>query len=260
MGNSRIRRAQFFAAHPLCCFCGGDGTANEEDHIPARSLFRERMWPEGYVFPACSECNRDSAADELAMGWLVRICISKPSDATRKDLRQALSKLKDRRPDFVGGIKFLTRTEVRQGLRDRGMSFDEFGGEVDMAKMPGEVYEIAGRYGKKLGKALYYLHKNRIVSKDQTVDAIVYANADVMSKDFRAEEFEALTSRPVLSRAGRSLDEQFSYRFAAGVDDDSMAFLSRFGESMAIAIFVLSASGLREAEAGLANPPSSSTG
>ena len=61
----RVRRARFLAAHPCCCFCGGGIRAETEDHIPARSLFVDRQWPEGFVFPACRSCNSSSRFDGL---------------------------------------------------------------------------------------------------------------------------------------------------------------------------------------------------
>ena len=65
--RDRKRREHFFAKHPFCCFCGGATPAIEEDHIPARHLFRGRQWPEGYV--SCMRClQRRVLADELVMG------------------------------------------------------------------------------------------------------------------------------------------------------------------------------------------------
>jgi hypothetical protein len=72
--NSQQRRRKFFAEHPVCCFCGGRSAAVEEDHFPSRALFRERVWPEGYAFPACVKCNRVTSDDELIVAVLSRVC------------------------------------------------------------------------------------------------------------------------------------------------------------------------------------------
>jgi hypothetical protein len=69
MGEEVRRKRLFLAKHPLCCFCGGTEPAVTEDHIPARSFFTERRWPEGFVFPACWNCN-------AALGWTNRFAIS----------------------------------------------------------------------------------------------------------------------------------------------------------------------------------------
>src|SRR4051794_40646259 len=75
MGAAKGKRAireQFLKDHPLCCFCGGATTATTEDHVPSRALFRDRQWPEGYVFPACQKCNGVSSKHELIIAMLGR--------------------------------------------------------------------------------------------------------------------------------------------------------------------------------------------
>ncbi len=124
MGNRKHLREAFFAAHPWCGVCGGTVRASEEDHIPARSLFRRREWPVGYVFPACVDCNRASAIDELAMAWLVRISIGDPDLEGERQMTQCLVRLHDRRPDWVKGMQELSRVETRQYLRQPGLSLE----------------------------------------------------------------------------------------------------------------------------------------
>ena len=73
MGSRADRHKQSFAAHPWCCFRGGNVRATEEDHLPSRILFDDRRWPEGYVFPACEACNGASRHDEQVVAMLSRI-------------------------------------------------------------------------------------------------------------------------------------------------------------------------------------------
>ena len=101
MGTQRARRQAFFAAHPHCCFCGGQVAATEIDHIPARHLFRRREWPEGYEFPACTPCNRQSALDELVMGAVVRIQVSDLSAEDEREMLEAFAKINNRRPEWI---------------------------------------------------------------------------------------------------------------------------------------------------------------
>lgn len=239
MGNrQRVRRA-FFAAHPLCCFCGGGVAAAEEDHIPARGLFRERAWPEGYVFPACVECNRGSADDELAMAWLVRIQISSPDQAEERELERALRNLHDRHPDWIDGIEILSRTETRQELRRKRMRLADFGTtEIGVVKVPEILSSVPRRYAMKLAKALHYRHTGRIVPTDGRVDALVYPNSACLSGELPLDEFALLRGEPVISRAGKQLSDQFSYRYGAAPEGDCSAYIIQFGESMAIAAFV----------------------
>src|SRR5258708_15176126 len=72
----------FLKAHPLCCFCGGTKPATTVDHIPARSCFVGRRWPEGYAFPACGDCNATTRITEAIAAAISR-CHPDPKDATQ---------------------------------------------------------------------------------------------------------------------------------------------------------------------------------
>ena len=181
------------------------------------------------------------------LGYLVRIGVSKPTEEEHKELQDALTKLSRRRPDFVRKIKVMSRTELRQNLRARGIPMSAFqGAEVAAAIAPDEAIHVAERYALKLGKALFYLHCGRVLPDPGTVRAIVYTNSALMSSDFRVEDYEVLRLQSVTSRAGKPLDDQFSYRFTVAKDGEAMAFLVMFGESMAFSIFVFETPELAE--------------
>ena len=110
----RARRTRFLAAHPYCCFCGGVVATETEDHIPARSLFVNRQWPEGYVFPVhlvvCADdvlkrCTCDRTQDGKGLNYLgadvaerlvegsVRSAVARKVDLALADARASHEKL-----------------------------------------------------------------------------------------------------------------------------------------------------------------------
>ena len=72
MARHRSSLRSFLEEHRHCIFCGGDTPATTQDHVPSRQLFSQRWWPEGYVFPACTGCNR---AEQVVS--LLALCIIK---------------------------------------------------------------------------------------------------------------------------------------------------------------------------------------
>jgi hypothetical protein len=72
LGSKKQKKINFLTKHPVCCFCGGETPATEPDHIPSRVLFDNRQWPEGYEFPACVACNRETRHDEQIVAMLSR--------------------------------------------------------------------------------------------------------------------------------------------------------------------------------------------
>lgn len=237
--RDRLRRERFFAAHPNCCFCGGTVPATEIDHIPARHLFRARQWPEGYEFPACSECNRASALDELVMGWIVRIQLDEYGALDEREMSVALAKLHSRRPEWIEMMTEYTRVETRRALREAGLSDVRFpSGEVYMMSVPEPFCEAMTRYAEKLGRALYYMHRGVAVPGNGHVRVAALTNAQFMSQSFPREQFDILNVRPAISRSGDDLSDQFAYRYAVPIDGGGAAFLVQFRESTAFLILV----------------------
>ena len=234
MGTSRRHRQAFFNGHPLCCFCGGSSPAVEIDHIPARSLFGDRQWPEGYEFPACSGCNRESRIDELALGWLLRVKISEPTDRELDELEAALGKLHRRRPEWVRQLKELSRNETRRYLAERGLPRTLNGKELYVVEVPPIIMGAAERYARKIGKALFYMHTGEHFPTLGHISVQVFSNGDVASQHFPADRFRQLNGRPVVSRSGKDLSSQFTYRYGIAPDNEAAAFLTIFGESSAM--------------------------
>lgn len=242
MGNSKQRRLAFFKQHPMCCFCGGATPATEEDHIPARHLFRKRQWPEGYAFPACGACNDASADDELAMGFLVRIALSEMSIDDEQELEDAIRKLNDRRKDWFQAMREMSRVEMRQMARSSELDLAQVnrltGGETCAFEMPPDLLAVPVRYGEKLGRALYYRHTGRIVPATGVVRARALPNTQFMSETFPLESFGILHELPTLVRAGKSLEDQFAYRYGLAIDTPGAGFLIQFRESTVLVILV----------------------
>jgi len=239
MGKSnRLKRQQFFEHHPMCCFCGGEVPSIEIDHIPARHLFTDRQWPEGYVFPACAECNDASASDELVMGFLVRIQLSDMSADEEKELGRAVWSIGDRHPELMQGMRELSRIETRRFLREQGVSITSFPWEPYIVTVPETLMDVPKRYGEKLGKALYYFHTGKILPRSGVVSVTAMTNSQFMSPNFPLEKFNILNKKPILTRSGKSLESQFQYRYAVPDDGLGAAFLVQFRESTAMLILV----------------------
>jgi hypothetical protein len=68
----KIRQRRFLEEHNLCCFCGGTIEATTVDHVPARTCFKGRAYPETFEFPACQPCNAASRIDEIAFSFFVK--------------------------------------------------------------------------------------------------------------------------------------------------------------------------------------------
>jgi hypothetical protein len=113
MGEKARRKRQFLAENPFCCFCGGGNPATTEDHVPHRALFTGRRWPEGYVFPACENCNSNTRLAEQVVNFLSR-CYQDPFGRQEEtEFNRALDALGNNHPGIIKEILPVRSLSVR---------------------------------------------------------------------------------------------------------------------------------------------------
>lgn len=240
MGAKSKRRKAFLAQHPLCCFCGGSSPSEEIDHVPSRVLFKDRQWPEGYEFPACSRCNRATALDEqvVAMLSLVSTSTADPSLATLAQERmQAVANnlpavFKEMRPTTSqlreAGRKYGIRPAPGQALRD-----------LPLLSVRGPLVNAAiTNFGRKLACALFYNHTGAVAPPDADIAVRWYSNLQLMNDEIPQELAGLLVNFPELRRAKSDLQDQFLYRWAVSDTGRMYVFLAMFREAFAILAFV----------------------
>jgi hypothetical protein len=242
MGEAnRSRRERFFAQHPICCFCGGVAASTTEDHIPARGLFLDRHWPEGYVFPACSHCNNSTSKDEFLLAWLFRINISDYSEKAEREFDRVCKHLQRAAPDVWATIRFHTRTETRRLLRDNKLTERNLLPGTDVVHsitMPSAILEAADRYAIKLAKALHYFHTGIVVPPSGAVKVKVLTNAETFGAAYLERIFQTVTAEPQIRRAQTSLKSQFDYNYVVADGGAASAFVVSFGQSTVMVLFV----------------------
>ncbi len=242
------RKAQFLKANPSCCFCGGEAPSVTIDHVPARSFFHERKWPEGYEFPACKLCNETTRLDELLFSLLARI-LPDPEAPDETGLLPELFKSIDN--NFPGILEKLqpSARDVRKWLRDtgtmlpRGVSLSE----VPILKTDHPILRDAIRQTvKKLALALYYKHSGRIVPKHGRIGISFFTNTTFKPALFSDEFFNALSGMSESRRGNLKLESRFNYQYAIAPDTGFAGFLIRFPQSMAFLVIVSPNGDLKE--------------
>ena len=240
MGTKAKRREEFFKLNPKCCFCGGVRQAKEIDHVPSRVLFKNRQWPEGFEFPACSKCNRASALDEQVVAMLALVTANTPDSSMDAEIKARLQAIANNLPKL-----FLEMTpsasQLRQTARKYGLQPTPGQTHFDLPLLSVRGPLVNGSinsFARKLACALFYKHTGSIAPTQTPIAVRWYSNIQIDNDEIPRELASVLVNFPTLKRAGTSLQDQFFYRW--GVSDTlSMAvFLAFFRESFAILMFV----------------------
>lgn len=221
MGNSARRLRLFLSNHPLCCYCGGQTPATTQDHFPSRSFFPGRLWPEGYVFPACTSCNSMTAEDEAIVALLARIYPEASSPEEKEEVTRLMRALSELHPELFASL-FPSASSVRRWLRKRGVQLPHGMTTKDVPIISIEHPRIGAavdRVATKLFCSLYYMHTGSIIPHEGGIVFRWFTNAQ------SPEELSSfgvlaplLTSFPKLQRQGTTLGSAFNYRYGIASD------------------------------------------
>lgn len=236
MGNKNRRLTQFLARHPKCCYCGGDTPASTEDHWPPRTVFIERAWPQGYVFPACASCQQSTSNIEGLFGLICRFAPDDKNDipiaqeemekqfrgqlARHPELMQALMLSNQEKRSILRSMN--TRPEPGQLLRDV---------PIITLRHP-RTQDIIATCFQKLLMSLHYMHTETILPNQGVGFLRWFTNGQQIPDDAFEEALKQLPHRTEQRRANNDLSGQFSYRYAVSSDRSTSAFLVVFGQSL----------------------------
>lgn len=239
MGQAGNKKQSFLAAHPWCCFCGGDEPATSIDHVPARTCFKGRAGPEGFEFPACAHCQTASRLDEMAFAFYVQALDQNLDNLDERAIHKAITGLANNLPHLLPN-PYMSAREKRATLKE--LDINKPNGRL-MREMPviaidPEIHDRVLRYGRKIASALYYREQGRVASAEHCLSANWGQVADQRFRDV-ADIFKANT--PFIDRGKRTnLDfgDRFGYRCNKCSDPDVMMALVGFGLGLHLVVFV----------------------
>jgi len=239
MGKAKNKRQRFLATHPWCCFCGGNRPATTIDHIPARTCFFGRQYPEGFEFPACDHCQSASRLDEMAFAFYARALDRNSANfdgpATTKMITGLANNLPHLLPNpFLDGRKKRDAFK-RMGLRKPANVLAE---RLPVIEIDPELHQRIERYARKIACALYYREQERIASADHLILADWGQFNDNPFMDSSKGFIEMTPLITVGQRTNVNIGDQFVYRCNKCDDPDVLAALAGFGRGIVLRILV----------------------
>lgn len=235
MGMSRKRKDKFKAAHPFCIFCGGTAEATTIEHCPPRSMFQRREWPEGFEFPACSDCNHGSADDDLLVAFLARTDPFNDTGSIDGRMPLIISSVIQKFPGIIDRM-MPTANEARRinnrlGIAPPPGKTNQEAGAVHVVD---EMHQAVEVFARKLLKAIYYLHTNRPFPPASRLVMRWFTNSELITNEGRYSIFDILSElegvAPQLRRAQTFLNDQFSYKVSLSNDAELILLQARFGQ------------------------------
>lgn len=220
--------------NPICCFCGVAPTETV-DHIPPRTMFLGRQFPEGFEFPACLACNGKTKDLEQAFAFYVRTFDHNEDAYDEAEFQKMIIGVRNNYPDLLPNIE-LSANEIRRALRSRGVEvpLGEFLHDQGVALVPKSLAGIITRFGDKLAKALYFREVGAPMPADHAT-YIAWFDFKNAGAKHAAEHLSALLRNLTIgARQNIDIGQQFLYRSGARADGTLWSFTAQFSQSLFI--------------------------
>ena len=196
-------------------------------------MFKDRVWPEGYVFPACVECNAGSSDGDLVVAFLAHL-----RGGEEPATGQAIGIMKRANlqfPTLLGKMLARSPTQARSDARHFGMRPGPGQTYQDIApvRVTPEMEEGVRTLARKLTKAIYYMRTQQVFPANGGIRFQWYTNADRLENG-RMLAINTLARFAVqeapITRAGQSLADQFDYRYSCDAEGGLHVLAVTFGQ------------------------------
>lgn len=211
MSKVKLRRESIADQKLPCLFCGGQRLATTEEHCPPRALFKGRQWPEGFVFPACRECNSGSSDDDV---WVAFLAHLNGGDDRLQQYKRVLYKLRQIAAPSLNEMFGLGPVAARAAARRLNMrpAPGQTYRDLPLVKVPEAAHRAVGSLAGKLTKALYHRATGNVFPVQGGIMYHWFTNAQMMEHG-QIPALEVLRGiaamLPPVVRNGKDLSDQF---------------------------------------------------
>ncbi len=235
--NKRLGKQNFLRENSICCFCGGLTPSVEIDHVPRRVFFKDRQWPDGYIFPACIECNRATRYEEKVIALFSRFNSGNETEEDIAVFESMASEVAKHNPEFFSDIRPLSANEIRRYLKEHDIekSAGTATSDIPIVKLGDVVNKSVRKFGRKLFLALWFKHTGTILPKSGGMRIKWLTNASPTIDDTTLTTiFQTLNGIPPIIKNSRHLHDQFTYRYVVTTSGDSAGFFVWFRQSFGL--------------------------
>lgn len=241
MGAAARHRRSFIAKNKWCAFCGGEKPATTVEHCPPRAMFQHRLWPEGFEFPACEECNKGSDDHDLLIAMLARMNPFEEIGNIDGKLEGLMLMANKQHPGLFQKM-MPSANEARR--HNRELQFNPLAGQMHqdtgIVKVPEEIHQAVCILALKLAKGVYYRETGIIFPDCGCLLLNWFTNVDLV-RDGKYIVFDILKDvggeSPPTVRSGKYLGNQFEYKLSLAPEQNIFVVQARFGGAFGLAVF-----------------------
>lgn len=239
MPAQKISREQFLEDHSVCCFCGGVTPSTSLDHVPPQACFPKGFVPEGIEFPACKSCNDLTRPLDQVLGYYTMLL-----DHDRNNLHVdragvlfagMVNNTPDALPEFRPTPNTIRAVMKQHGIaRTPGLLLRDEPIVRSLVLASTRIDDAAVAVGRKLGCALYYRHKKRILTSAHRICTGWHQLQDTEKQDLNGYLSEVLQD---VWKGSRANIKQYGDRLTIRTGDSAdglFVYMAQFGKGMVV--------------------------
>ncbi len=199
MAEAKRKLKTFIKKHQTCCFCSRNPTETR-DHVPPKSVFLSRRFPDEFVFPACKTCNEGTSYYDQIFSIIGLIFGFQENNIPEEDKQRAFR-----------GIINNTPRELKDPLTEfftNCKTFDERTG-YPAFEINHKLKTTLNKISRKIAKAIYYKCNGRPISRSSIVSSKLISNAQF--NDRSVTELYNLFDVKNVSKINNTYSPQFIY-------------------------------------------------
>lgn len=239
MPGQKTRKQQFLEDHPVCCFCGGLTPSTSLDHVPPQACFPKGFVPEGIEFPACKRCNDVTRPLDQALGYytmLIDYDLNNLHVDRAKGLHNGmLNNAPEALPEFKLSPNTIRAVMKQHGIeRTPGLLLRDEPIVRSLVLASTRIDEATVAVGRKLGCALYYRHKKRILTSAHRICTGWHQLQDTAKAELNGYLSEMLQDVWTGSRANiKEYGDRLTIR-TGDSEDGLFVYMAQFGKGMVV--------------------------
>ncbi len=234
MAEAKRKLKAFIKKHRTCCFCSKNQTETR-DHVPPKSVFLSRRFPDEFIFPACKSCNEGTSSYDQIFS-IINLAFGFPDNNMPDE---------DRKRTFRGIINNAPR-KFKKSLTEfftDCKTFDERTGYPAFI-INSDLKQILNKIARKFAKALYYMRKGFPLPQNAIVSSILIPNSQFHECNIHRlyELFDCVN----ISKFNNKYSPQFIYCISKIANNDAYAVLFQIHKACAF-LCILSENGIKVA-------------
>ncbi|WP_397606120.1 hypothetical protein [Sphingorhabdus sp.] len=220
MGEAKQKsraKAEILESEGQCVYCYAEPTTVE--HMPPKSMFRNKIRLSGLEFACCENCNHSTSASDAAASFFARLSPTHQTDQNELDEAHSLvDTLAQRAP---GAILEIFNEQKSKRIWAKGRS--SIYGQMHAIKLDGPVtHSLITAFTAKFGMAMFREHVGRPMNRGGVYTQF-YFNAG-LSREIATATVDFLPFFGQLTMGKQRSGKQFNYRFNSDLKSITATF------------------------------------